>query len=322
MNTDPHHKQLGHWLGCLSDPTRMRLLALLQDEELGVGELCEVLQLPQSTASRHLKVLAEQGWVGNRRRGTASLYRLDPAELDPRAAELWELTRRQTADWAEIAQDRLRLKQLRRRSGAEAFFADAAGHWSALRSELYGDAYPLEAVIALLPSGWTVADLGCGTGELAARLAGSVAKVIGVDQSADMLDGARALTEGLDNVALAHGDLCALPLEDRCCDAALMLLVLGYLPAPADALAEMGRILRPGGRAVVVDLMRHEREDFRRETGQLAAGFEAAALEEMMQRAGLARVSCSTLAPQPGVKGPALLLASGIKQDTNEEITR
>lgn len=309
MSSEAPHKQVLGWLGCLSDPTRMRLLALLQDEELGVGELCEVLQLPQSTTSRHLKVLAEQGWVRHRRRGTANLYRLDPAELDGRAAELWELTRRQTADWAEIGQDRLRLEQLRRRSGAEAFFADAAGHWAALRSELYGDAYPMDAVIALLPSRWTVADLGCGTGELAARLAGAVAQVIGVDQSADMLGGARAITEGRDNVELVQGDLCALPLPDRCCDAALMQLVLGYLPSPAEALAEMARILRPGGKAVLVDLMRHDREDFRRETGQLWPGFEATDLAGMMNDAGLEGVSCTTLTPQPGAKGPALLLA-------------
>ena len=308
----PPKKVLG-WLGCLSDPTRLRLLALLQDEELGVAELCEVLQLPQSTTSRHLKVLADQGWVHHRRRGTANLYRLDAAELDGRAAELWELTRRQTSDWAEFSQDRLRLQQLRRRSGAESFFAAAAGHWSALRSELYGDAYPLEAVIGLLPASWTVADLGCGTGELAARLAGSVRRVIGVDQSDDMLDGARALIDGAQNIEFVQGDLCALPLPDRCCDAALMLLVLSYLPGPGDALSEMARILRPGGKAVVVDLMRHDRDDFRREMGQLSAGFEAAGLAGMMNHAGLERVSCTTLAPQPRAKGPALLLAAAMK---------
>ncbi len=309
MNTEAPHKQILAWLGCLSDPTRMRLLALLQDEELGVGELCEVLQLPQSTTSRHLKVLAEQGWVRHRRRGTANLYRLDAGELDGRAVELWELARRQTSDWAEIAQDRLRLTQLRRRSGAEAFFADAAENWAALRSELYGDQYPLEAVIGLLPGSWTVVDLGCGTGELARRLAASVQSVIGVDQSADMLEGARALARGAGNVELVQGDLCALPLPDRCCDAALMLLVLSYLPAPGDALAEMARILRPGGRGVVVDLLRHDREDFRQEMGQLSAGFEPGRLTEMINRAGLEEVSCSTLAPQPGAKGPALLMA-------------
>lgn len=319
MDAEAPHKQILAWLGCLSDPTRTRLLALLQDEELGVGELCEVLQLPQSTTSRHLKVLAEQGWVRHRRRGTANLYRLDPGEIDGRAAELWELTRRQTADWSEIAQDRLRLKQLRRRSGAEAFFADAAGHWAALRSELYGDMYPLDAVIGLLPASWTVVDLGCGTGELARSLAGTVRRVIGVDQSADMLGGARALTGGSDNVELVQGDLCALPLPDRCSDAALMLLVLSYLPGPGDALAEMARILRPGGRAVVVDLMRHDRDDFRREMGQLSAGFESAGLAEMLNHAGLDRVSCSTLTPKPGAKGPALLLASARKpQEENE----
>ena len=310
--TRPHAAQpVTAWLGCLSDETRLRLLSLLQGKELGVAELCEVLQLPQSTVSRHLKLLADQGWVHNRRQGTANLYQMDLVEMDPDAAELWELTRKQTVGWATLAQDRLRLQQSRRRVNAQAFFADAAGHWPAMRSELYGDLYLVDAMIGLLPSAWTVADLGCGTGELAAKLADEVAHVIGVDQSAEMLEGARATARGRDNIQLVQGDLDQLPLGDACCDAALMLLVLSYLPQPQRALAEMARILRPGGKAVVVDLMRHDRDDFRRQMGQLNLGFQAQELAGLLDEAGLAHTHCRAVPPQPQAKGPALLLATG-----------
>ncbi len=299
------------WLGCLSDETRLRLLSLLQGEELGVAELCEVLQLPQSTVSRHLKVLADQGWVHNRRQGTANLYQMDIGELDPDAAELWALARKQTEGWATLAQDRLRLQQSRRRINAQAFFADAAGHWPAMRSELYGDLFLVDAVIGLLPPHWTVVDLGCGTGEMVAKLADEVDRVIGVDQSAEMLEGARSVTHRRGNIQLVNADLDQLPLDDDCCDAALMSLVLSYLPHPDRALAEMARILRPGGKAVVVDLMRHDREDFRRQMGQLNLGFEAGELADMLADAGLDHAHCRAVAPQPQAKGPALLLASG-----------
>src|SRR6187431_1198376 len=97
------------WMGILSDPTRLRLLRLLERHELGVAELCDVLQLPQSTVSRHLKVLADEGWLRSRPQGTTNLYRMDAAEVDTAARRLWMLTREQTESWATVAQDQLRL---------------------------------------------------------------------------------------------------------------------------------------------------------------------------------------------------------------------
>src|SRR5882724_622643 len=96
------------WMESLADPTRLRLLRLLERHELGVAELCDVLQLPQSTVSRHLKVLADQAWVRNRPQGTTNLYRMDLGEAHPAARRLWTLTREQTDDWATVAQDQLR----------------------------------------------------------------------------------------------------------------------------------------------------------------------------------------------------------------------
>jgi ArsR family transcriptional regulator len=298
-------------LEVLADPTRLRLLRLLERHELGVATLCDILQLPQSTVSRHLKVLSDEGWVGSRSQGTTRLYRMK-GEQSLAARRLWLLSRDQTDGWPTARQDRLRLtRRLARQSPpSQAFFAGAAGQWDRLREEAYGRAFTLTALVGLLPRDWVVADLGCGTGHAAAALSPHVARVIGVDQSLAMLKAARKRTAGLANVELRQGRLEALPLGDESCDGALLLLALTYVAEPAAALGEMTRILRPGGRAVIVDLLRHDRDDFRRRMGHQGFGFEPRELQVMMEAAGLEQVACRELPPEPGARGPALLLAT------------
>lgn len=299
------------WMGGLADPTRLRILRVVERRPLSVLELCEVLALPQSTVSRHLKVLADLGWLESRREGTQSFYGF-AAALDPGARKLWLLTRAETEAWPVAAQDAARLEAVRaRRDGAQRFFAGAAGAWDELRARVYGRAFGAEALLALLPSGWTVADLGCGTGALAAELAPRVKRVVAVDQSAAMLRAARRRTEGLANVELHEAELSALPLDSGRCDAALLVLVLAYLDDPAPALAEAARILRPGGRLVVVEAARHADEALRRRMGQVHPGFEPAALEAALAAAGLARVAARALPPEPGARGPGLVLCTG-----------
>jgi ArsR family transcriptional regulator len=301
------------WMECLSDATRLRLLRLLERHELGVVELCDILQLPQSTVSRHLKVLGDQKWVRSRREGTTRLYRMILDELTAPARRLWLLAREQTESWATLKQDELRLgRVLREREGdSQAFFAGAAAEWDRLRRELYGDAFTTHAMLALLPSDFVVADLGCGTGQVSAALAPHVRQVIAVDNSPAMLKAAKKQAGDLANVDLRRGELSAVPIEDASCDAALLLLVLGYVPDPAGALKEMSRILKPGGRAVIVDLLPHDRDDFRRRMGQQRLGFDRGELEQLMTAAGFASVSIRALPPEPNVKGPALFLAVG-----------
>src|SRR3954467_8483377 len=120
------------WMEALADGTRLRLLRLLERHELGVIDLCQILQLPQSTVSRHLKVLADQNFVHSRRSGTTHLYRTILDELEPPARKLWLVAREQTDSWATVHQDELRLeRRLRHRddNDAQAFFAGAAGKW-------------------------------------------------------------------------------------------------------------------------------------------------------------------------------------------------
>jgi SAM-dependent methyltransferase len=300
------------WMESLADPTRLRLLRLLERHELGVAEICDVVQLPQSTVSRHLKVLGDQGWARSRAEGTTRLYRMaDDREAAPR--RLWAIAREETSSWATVRQDQVRLSRLlaSRRPATEAFFAGAAGRWDRLREEVYGRGFGEQALLGLLPPQWVVADLGCGTGGVAAAVAPHVARVVGVDQSAAMLRAAKRRTAGLGNVDLRLGSLEALPLEDGSADGVLLVLALTYVADPMRALREARRILRPGGRAVAVDLLRHDRDEFRRQMGQACLGFEMEELTGLMAVAGFEGLSIRTLPPEAGAKGPALVLAGG-----------
>jgi ArsR family transcriptional regulator len=303
------------WMGGLADPTRLRLLRVLERQELGVAELCDVLQLPQSTVSRHLKTLAGQGWVTSRSQRTNNLYRMAGLEKESAERRLWLLAREQTDGWATVRQDQLRLERVlaARVEGAQAFFAGAAGEWDRLRAELYGGGFTAAAIGALLPPDWVVADLACGTGHAAAALATDVRRVIGVDQSAAMLKAARRRTAGLGNVDLRQGALESLPIEDGACDGALLLIALTYVDEPAVVAGELARVLKPGGRAVVVDLLRHDREDFREAMGQRRPGFEPEELSALLAAAGFDAPRARALPPEPDAKGPALVLAAATR---------
>lgn len=297
------------WMEQLADPTRLRALRALERQELSVLELCEVLALPQSTVSRHLKVLAEGGWLVSRRQGNQSLWGWTDA-LDAGARRLWLLARAETEGWGLLRQDAGRLAAVKaRRDGAQRFFAGAAGAWDRLRAEVYGTAIGEEALLGLLPAEWTVADLGCGTGAIAAELAPRFARVVAVDQSGEMLRAARRRLAGLSNVEIHEARLEALPLPDQSCDAAVAVLVLSYLEDPAAALREAARVLRPGGRLVVVEAARHADEALRRRMGQRVPGLDGEALRAIFPRS-LQPVACRTLPPAPGAKGPGVVVAT------------
>jgi ArsR family transcriptional regulator len=225
------------------------------------------------------------------------------------ARKLWLIARAESEGWPVVRQDAGRLVAVRaRRDGAHRFFAGAAGAWDELRRRVYGRGFASEALLALLPEAWTVADLGCGTGALTAELAGRVRRVIAVDRSAAMLRAARKRTAGLANVELHEADLAALPVESGRCDAAIMALVLAYLLDPAPAMAEAARILRPGGRLALVDAARHLDESLRRRIGQVRPGFEPEELAGLARGAGLQVESVRALPPEPGATGPGLVV--------------
>jgi ubiquinone/menaquinone biosynthesis C-methylase UbiE/DNA-binding MarR family transcriptional regulator len=293
---------------CLADLARLRILRLLERHELGVVEVCDILQSPQSTVSRHLKLLLDQGWVKTRRQSTNHWYRMILDELDEQARRLWILARDQSEGWATFKQDQLRLESClaRRQTDSRAFFAGAAAEWDRLRTDLYGHSFTLQAILPLLPADHVVADLGCGSGHLAGLLAPHVKSVIAVDESAAMLKAARKHVGP--NVDLRRGDILKLPIDSLACHAAFLVLVLSYIPDPSSAIAEAARIIRPGGKLVLVDLLPHDRDDFRRRLGQHHLGLSLERVGQMCRAAGLSDVDCRPIPPESGAKGPALFI--------------
>jgi len=298
-------------LGALADEIRSRLLLLLDRHELAVGELCAVLQLPQSTVSRHLKVLGDGGWVVARADGPSRRYTMAP-DLEPEARRLWQVVRAQLADGAAAAQDGERLRSVlaERRSRSQEFFTASAAQWDAVRGELFGQRADLLALPGLLDEEWTVGDLGCGTGQVTAALAPFVRRVVAVDQSRAMLAAARSRLRDHDNVELRSGDLEQLPIEDRELDAAVLLLVLHYVVDPARALAEARRVLKPGGRLLVMDMTPHARDEYRQTMGHVWQGFAPDQITAWARDAGFERVRYRSLPPDAQAKGPGLFAAT------------
>lgn len=303
------------WLQVLSDPTRARLLRLLERNELTVIELCQVLQAPQSTISRHLKVLAEADWVQSRKEGTSSWYRLQSSELQLGQRKLWQVVREQAATTKFAEHDDARLEKVleERQSRAQAFFSSAADQWDKLRSDLFGGSVNSWALASSLSSELVVGELGCGTAPLSYLIAPWVKQVIAVDSSAAMLKAAKGKLKKCDNVEFRKGDLAALPIGDQELDVVYMVLVLAYLHEPRQAIEEARRTLKPGGRLVLIDMLRHDRESLKQELGHLWLGFEWTQIDEWLGAKSFSSVMKLPVPPEQEAKGPPLFCVSATR---------
>jgi ubiquinone/menaquinone biosynthesis C-methylase UbiE len=301
-------------LNTLADSTRSRILLVLERSELTVGELCAALQLPQSTVSRHLKVLGDDGWVSSRAEGTSRYYRIERVP-DSQADRLWSVVRDDVAGSSAARNDATRVQSLlaARRERSREFFATAAGEWESMRLSLFGSRIDLQLALAMLPPGLVVGDLGCGTGHLSALLAPHVRRVIAVDGAEAMLASARARLEPRDNVEFRQGDLEQLPLDDAVLDVATLALVLHHVSEPGRAIGEARRALRPGGRLLVIDMLPHERDDLQQRMGHIWRGFAGDQVHDWMTAAGLSGVWYRPLPADPDAKGPALFIAGGTR---------
>lgn len=302
-------------LTSLGDETRTRILVLLERSEFTVSELCAALQIPQPTVSRHLKKLAEDGWVAHRAEGRNRHYRLAGGP-DESSRALWRVVRDGLGNGGAYAEDAERARGVlteRRRRSAE-FFAASAGRWDLLRSDLFGDRAEFMALFGLLDPTWIVGDLGTGTGGMAALLAPFVGRVIGVDRSREMLDSARERLADRPNAELRQGDLEELPLDDGCLDLAVLSLVLHYVIDPAEVLAEVHRVVRPGGRVLIVEMRAHDRgPEYAEEMGHVWPGFAPDRMNELLREAGFSSTRTALLPPDPAAVGPLLFLATASK---------
>lgn len=303
-------------LTVLAEPIRVRLLRVVAREELAVGELARVLQTSQPTVSRHLKLLDAGGWVLRRKVGTATYYRLAPDALDPESRRLWEVVlaevEAEADDPASLwAEDLRRLDGVLSQRAADSaeLFRRLGGRWDGVRRELFGEGFVVPLLVAMFPDDRVYADLGCGTGAMLPVLAGAASRVIGVDREEAMLKVAAERVAGLPNVELRPGLLDALPIADASVHVALCGLVLHHVRELEPVAREVARVLAPGGRWVIVDMVEHDREEYRTTMGHQHLGFSEAAVAALAEVGGLRLRSRRVLPPDPEALGPALFVA-------------
>jgi len=274
----------------LADPTRVRLLALIEREELTVAELAQVTRLAQPRVSTHLAKLKELGLVRDRRAGVSAYYRFN-GEAGPELLVFWQALRQSTDD-ALLRDDAKRLAatlaQRTQPSGwADTVAGDMERHYSPGRTwEALGRGFA-----HLLELG-DVLDIASGDGVVAELLAPHARGITCVDTSERVVAAARKRLSGVRNVEVREGDMHALALPDRSFDLVLMMHALPYAARPPQAMAEAARVLRPGGRLLAVTLARHQHRAAVAAFDHKNLGFTVSELKQLAQRAGLAVQSC------------------------------
>jgi ArsR family transcriptional regulator len=274
--------------------------------------LCSSLQLPQSTVSRHLRVLSDEGWVAARGEGTSRYYKGAFDEMESGARDLWMIVREQLGNSLGVAADLRRAEAMiaKRKAKVRLFFDSAAENWDALRAELIGDRNDVLALLDLLDENWVIGDLGCGTGHISATLSASVEKVIAVDESGPMLATARERLASATNVELREGHIEALPIEDATLDAAVLFLVAHFITDPARAMQEIRRVLKPKGKLMIVDLMPHDRDDLVSQFGHVWQGFDESQIRGWLENAGFSHTRYRPMAPDASDRTPRLVAAT------------
>lgn len=297
-------------LKVLADETRMRILHMLQHEELSGTDLMEILNMGQSRISTHLNLLKEVGLVSDRRAGRRTYYSTAPGP----AAELWERVRADNQECAEFAADLAGLEALRERhrEKSRAYFDRVAAAFG--EQLLPGRTWEglARALLQLAPRG-RYTDIGVGDGLLTLMLSEVAETVTAVDISQAMLSQllARAKKKGITNIETVEGEMENLPVPDSTQDVAVMSQALLYARSPEAALIEARRILVPGGRILVLDLLAHTEEWVREKYQHVHLGFTEAALENLMLSAGFENVVISRAARDPQPPHFMTLVASG-----------
>lgn len=300
---DPHER-----LSALIHPSRTRIFRLLNQEELTAGEVTRITQGAQSTTSRHLKLLTESSWLVNRRVGNTIIFSVSTTLNDSDRA-LWQSLEQELQDrWPD---DALRLATIlrERHPHSRDYFGRLGARWEEIRKELYGETSLTCLAFSMLPKNLTVADLGCGSGHVLALLAMQVNKVIGIDREPAMIESALSKTSSFDNVEVRQGQLEDPPLSKGEIDIALLNLVLHLVESPAQVLKAVGQSLNENGQVLLLDMLTHDREEYRQSMGHISLGFSKDELLQLAEQAGLYLQSYQALPIDLTATGPALFIA-------------
>jgi len=302
-------------LRALADPTRLRIVALLERDELSVNELQEITRMGQSRISTHLGLLSDCGLVSSRRDGKRTFYKLNP-EADGTTGEFIQLAIRGAKELPEHGGDQINLKRIlnRRREQAQVFFNQIAGRFD----RVYGPGRSWQAfghlLLRILPP-VTVADLGAGEGLLSELLARRCKRVIAVDNSEKIVafGAAKAKKNGLKNLEFRLGDLQNPPVEAGSVDLVILSQALHHAEDPATTLASAAKLLKPHGQIVILDLLAHKFEKARELYGDRWLGFAESDLHRWLEAAGLKKIEISVVAREEQPPHFQTILASGEK---------
>jgi len=303
-------------LRLLADPSRLRVLLLLEREELSVAELQEILGMGQSRISTHLAQLKQAGLVEDRRNGKSILYRLKRSAQSNGFSQLLGVLRQAAAEIPEAGEDSdaLRLALRRRQDKMRAYFDELAGKFG--RDYVPGRSWQglAETLLTLMPP-MVIADLGAGEGTFSQLLARRAKKVIAIDSSEKMVEYGRELARkhGVKNLEYRKGDIEEPPIRDATVDLAFFSQALHHAQHPERAVAEAWRILKPGGRIVVLDLLRHTYEEARELYADLWLGFTEVEVTRFLRQAGFKGIETSVVHSEESSPRFETLLAVGEK---------
>jgi len=303
-------------LRLLADPSRLRILLLVEREELSVAELQEILGMGQSRISTHLAQLKQAGLVEDRRNGKSILYRINQGARSNGFSQLLSVLRQAAAELPEAEQDSeaLRMALRRRQDKMRAYFDELAGKFG--RNYVPGRSWQglAETLLTLMPP-MVIADLGAGEGTFSQLLARRSKKVIAVDNSEKMVEYGRELASkhGVKNLEYRKGDLESVPIKDATVDLAFFSQALHHAQHPERAVAEAMRILKPKGRIVVLDLLRHNYEEAREMYADLWLGFTEVELTRFLRQAGFKNIETSVVHSEESAPHFETLLAVGDK---------
>ena len=279
-------------LRALGDATRLRIVTLLRDQELAIGEIAELLDQSQPRVSRHVRLLEEAGLAERRREGSWVFVRQPRSPMVAALSQFLDTIGASPAELDGFAADRARVADIhsRRARSAERYFAAHADQWDAIRSLHVAEPDVEDAIRSLMKNRRIghLLDIGTGTGRMVEILGEGAAKVTAIDRSPDMLRVARARLAGQAfAVDLMQADFLALPMATASVDSVVMHQVLHFASTPDLVIAEAARVLRGSGHLLIVDFAPHDREEFRRDAAHARLGFADAQIRGWFAASGL-----------------------------------